>query len=137
MTSNRSASILKAALLAYWLALFTVTHLPASRVIETRIWDKAAHFVAYAGLAFLLAAAWSLRTTLTLRHYGIILAVMAVYGAIDEILQSPVGRDTDARDWLADILGTLLALACFRLLMALLPKGPVAMPGDKSPTTEG
>ncbi len=70
--------------------------------------DKAAHFIAYAVLAWttglwLPRRDWRARP---LRTALIVTAVCAAYGAADELHQSFVpGRDMSAGDWLADVLG--------------------------------
>jgi VanZ family protein len=70
--------------------------------------DKAAHFAAYAVLAWATGLwfpgeAWRTRP---LRAALIVTAVCAAYGAVDEFHQSFVpGRDMSAWDWLADVLG--------------------------------
>ena len=40
-----------------------------------------------------------------------LLALIAVYAALDEWLQSFVGRDMDLRDWLADMAGATATIA--------------------------
>jgi len=70
--------------------------------------DKAAHFAAYAFLAWATGLwfpgeTWRARP---LRTALIVTAICAAYGVVDEIHQSFVpGRDMNAWDWLADVLG--------------------------------
>lgn len=97
----------------YWLALFLVTHLPRLRIPgEIPQSDKFAHFGAYALLAFLL---WRFAETFT-RPLGAgfaprALLLIAGYAALDEWMQSLVGRSADPLDWMADMTGAAVTLA--------------------------
>lgn len=78
--------------------------------------DKALHLAGYAGLAFLLSLRLSALPAFrlhTIRILGIAFALSLFYGAADELLQIPVGRHCDIYDWLADVVGTTIGLACF------------------------
>jgi VanZ family protein len=96
----------------YWLALFIGTHiplrLPPGSVPEGG--DKLLHFVAYLGLAYLLGLWLSVKQPMSARHYLMILLVIAVYGALDELLQGPVNRNPDVYDWIADVFGGIAGL---------------------------
>ena len=54
---------------------------------------------------------------------------MVVYGVVDELLQTPVGRTADVKDWFADVAGAVIGIvvlhACQRL-PALLRKRPAS-----------
>jgi len=98
---------------AYWLALFVATHWPKVPSIDIPGKDRTLHAVAYAILTVLFLKwlqnrlnRWGrLRSTIM----GVVL--LAAYGAIDELLQVPVGRTADVLDWLADVGGILAAVA--------------------------
>jgi VanZ family protein len=96
----------------YWLGLFTVTHLPPTRMPRTRVWDKLEHFVAYAILAGLLFVA------IGRRRVWLVLAICLVYGAFDELTQLLpfVRRQCSLVDWIADALGAIFALAACNLI---------------------
>ncbi|MBL8877663.1 MAG: VanZ family protein [Phycisphaerales bacterium] len=101
------------ALPTYWLSLFILTHLPKLRIPgEIPQSDKIAHFGAYGLLAFLL---WRFVETfgqpLTSKVAPRLLALIAAYGVIDEVLQGLVGRSSDAIDWAADMVGAVGVLA--------------------------
>jgi VanZ family protein len=103
-----------------------LTHLPPQHLPHVRGGDKLHHFVAYATLALLLG--FALMFTFP-RHVWLIWAVLAVgmcYGAVDEITQAWVGRDTDLYDWYADAAGTaagiLPVLLVQRLAFAARPE---------------
>lgn len=114
----RWASLL--VLVGYWGALAIVTHVPSWNPDSTGEGgnDKLAHFVAYGGLAFLIAwAGWV--------HYGAIRAVITlltvgVYGVVDEWLQGFVPtRVPDVWDFAADMAGGAVGLAAATLLAHL------------------
>jgi len=110
---RRRLRAVQVALPVYWVILFTLTHLPRMR-IPGRIpqSDKLAHCVAYALLAWLL---WrfvaTFRRAMDARTALVLWLIVALYGALDEWLQSFVGRDMDLRDWLADMAGATAVLA--------------------------
>ena len=96
---------------AYWVGIFYLTHLPPERLPRTRITDVHAHFTAYAVLA--LALLWSLHyTDLSTRAAAWwVVCLCFFYGAIDEVLQIPVGRTCSMKDWVADASGTVTVVA--------------------------
>jgi VanZ family protein len=102
------------ALAGYWLALVIGTHLPAlPSVVPLEDSDKVLHFLAYAGLAMLVTINGALRRTLGWPHWFVIAGLLALFGALDEVTQIPVGRHCDFRDWLADAAGIVSGLALF------------------------
>ncbi len=85
------------------MALFMLTHLPVVPLVIVPAEDKTMHFLGYLILAILLFA--SLRL-LGRRHPAVmVLTVLLVYAAIDELLQIPVGRHAEMGDWYADAAG--------------------------------
>ena len=93
-------------LAAYWLALFVATHIPrVPQELTLPGGDKWQHFVAYAGLAFLLAFRQSFGALLTWKRAAAVVGIVALYGVVDELSQIPVGRHADLLDWLADVIG--------------------------------
>lgn len=108
-------------LAGYWVTLFVSTHMRMPNLGDLpRHSDKMMHFVAYAGLSFLLALRWSVARRLTWRHYGIIFAITAVYAVIDELLQTipALNRTGDPLDALADCCGSAIGLGLFALSRA-------------------
>jgi VanZ family protein len=97
---------------AYWIFLFCATHIPRLRldgpVPET---DKWAHLIAFALLAFLF---WRFREALPRpvsgRFVWIAVVWIAFYAAVDEYLQSYVGRTASLLDWAADLAGAGITL---------------------------
>ncbi len=106
-----------AVLAIYWIALFIGTHISQLPDVAPDIpdFDKLLHFSAYAGLAFLLAAAFTMRQSMSLRRYVAIVVGLSLYGALDELIQaiSGLGRQADVMDWLADVVGVICGLLAF------------------------
>ena len=104
------------ALAGYWVALFTATHWPKHILaMPGGDFDKLAHFVAFSLLAVIIACAVRARhRRLTWRALLIIWVAILIYAALDEILQSFVGRSCDFRDWLADAAGAACGLLASR-----------------------
>jgi VanZ family protein len=97
---------------AYWLGIFTLTHVPAPHLPTVHVSDKLEHLISYGGLGTLLfLSLWAARPTWT--QIGILtVAIGMMYGAIDEWLQALpfVNRDCDFLDWTADTAGLALAV---------------------------
>ncbi len=125
-------------LLAYFLGVFILTHLPPTSIPKLSIpttlipIDKVVHFCIYFGLAFLLACALALRdperrlyrTGLPIRAYFFIWLVLAVYGMIDETTQPITGRTFDWADWLADLTGITSGLTVFAIMQLVRIRRP-------------
>ena len=103
------------ALAIYWMALVAGTHVPRppQLLIPRGLSDKWIHLLAYTGLAFLLCVNWSLRRHWNWRHCAALVALLALFGAVDELTQIPVGRECEFLDWIADVLGTSAGLLLF------------------------
>ena len=96
-----------------------------------------AHAILYAGLSFLVLGylRWSWRLSQALAN-GIAVSVAAVYGALDEYLQSFIPkRSMDIADWFADLLGAGLGVLGFMVILQasyLRPSFPVWKTGRQS-----
>ena len=110
MIFQRYRTWIRIVLIVYWSALFLGTHVPTVPAGVAKVSDKLLHYLAYGGLAFLLAMDQNARGPLTGRRRCQIFVIVAVYAALDELLQIPVGRTADVRDWVADILGAVCGL---------------------------
>ena len=100
-------------LAVYWPTLFVVTHLPKLPSVEVPGSDKTLHFAAYLllTLTFWLARYGKARPDPRRFRAYLVLIIMAVYAALDELTQGLVpNRYSDPYDWLADVLGVLVAL---------------------------
>lgn len=122
---------------AYWLLIFTLTHLPGSVGGMPRVSDKLAHAAAYFGLAVLLCAAYGAwRPEASFGYVGVFLAI-ALYGALDEITQGFVpNRQPDFFDWLADVGGAALGVGFSLLVAAFWPARAAAAAADASPAVK-
>ena len=109
--ATRHRRLLWAITIGYWLILFTLTHLPPSRLPETHVSDKLEHFTAYGLLAGWLTLAMASERRSALLTAGIVLAIVLVYGAADELTQPFTHRTCDIHDWYTDAIGAALAVA--------------------------
>lgn len=112
-------------LAVYWSLLFVVTHVPRVPqhfAAETgnlaefahKYGDKFAHFSGFFILTVLLACVVMQKSRRSLRWLSLVLLIVSLYGAIDELSQSLVrNRHPDLLDWLADLAGASVALAVF------------------------
>jgi VanZ family protein len=88
--------------------------------------DKTLHFIAYAILASLLWACVRLRAAEPLRATGSVLAVIAVWAAVDEATQPFFYRAAEPLDWVYDMIGAALGCAVAMLGDRLLAPRPRA-----------
>ena len=115
---RRHKSIL-IALGIYWPLIFWLTHIPVPDVArQSGMSDKTMHVLAYFVLTFLVWFAISPyeKARWNTKKIWMILAIVACYGAADEILQGRVGRSADVLDFFADLLGVVFALGVLSLL---------------------
>ncbi|QEG41119.1 VanZ family protein [Roseimaritima ulvae] len=109
----------------YWILIFTGTHLPTVPMPAVRNLDKVQHFVAFTGLAFLLA--WSIPTSGRDPRTKMIFAflISVCYGMFDELTQQFVGRNTELADFVADCVGALAGVFVYLFAkMILFPTSP-------------
>ena len=109
-------TLIRVALVVYWSALFVGTHMPTVPAGVAEISDKLLHYLAFGGLACLLAMDQHARSGISWRRSGQIWVAVAVYAAADELLQIPVGRTADIRDWIADVFGAACGLIGYMLI---------------------
>ncbi len=112
------------AVLAWAATIVTLSSLPGPQIEELNqleVWDKAAHFLAFAvgGTLVALALRWSTQW----RWPQIVLTAfvfVSLFGAADEFhqLYTPKRSGADFHDWLADTFGGLAGAFVFRLLYA-------------------
>jgi VanZ family protein len=99
----------------YWLGMFGGTHWPTPPHGHFGNADKLMHFSAYFGLAVLVSIALGMRRPVSLAVALGVVALLAGYGALDELTQPLVGRDCELLDWCADASGIVLGTCCFLL----------------------
>jgi VanZ family protein len=130
MPYRKRAAVVVLLAAAYWALLFTLTHIKLSPPGPADGWDKAAHWAAYALLAFLLSAAASNFWRFGFGLAACLIAVIAVYGAIDELTQGfTESRSPDAWDWVADLTGAATGVAAFVLARRIYFKSAPAKTG--------
>ncbi|QDV53165.1 VanZ family protein [Gimesia fumaroli] len=116
---NRYQTLIRTGLILYWLLLFTVTHIPLKKGTLPQGTDVPIHFIAYAGLSFLLTWWLSLKwDKLTLKRLIAVFVGVSLFGMLDEFLQGiPIlQREPSLDDWVADTLGGLLGIAFYLLV---------------------
>lgn len=107
------------------LAMFIGTHLPSQSMPGFGFSDKLLHFLAYFALGFSALVSWELSVgVLRPSHYLAVWVTGAIYGAVDEITQTPFGRTCDWTDWLADLAGLLVGVIAFHVLRPMIYRLP-------------
>ena len=119
---KRIAARARTLAIVYFLLLFVATHLPSVETASiTDLSDKWLHFGGYAALTVLVLTGWELTIgALEPKHYFAVWLAGTLYGAFDEVTQTPVGRICDMNDWMADVLGVVCGLVAFRIGRAAL-----------------
>jgi VanZ family protein len=100
----------------YWLILFIFAHIPMPKYVEKAgVSDKCLHFLAYLVLTFLLWFSVKPDKKIQWRKAAVwwIFIIVTVYGAVDELVQSLVGRTCDVIDIAANISGIITGLLLF------------------------
>jgi VanZ family protein len=121
---KRIAARARTLAIVYCLVLFVGTHIPLEQAKALpEVSDKWIHYAAYAVLTVLVLAGWELTIgVLQPKHYFAVWLAGVLYGAFDEVSQTPVGRHCDMNDWMADVLGVVCGLLIYRLGRAALHK---------------
>ena len=103
----------------YWLTLFILAHIPMPQYVrKAGVSDKSLHFFAYIILTFLLWFSIRPDEKVNWRKSTVwwVFILVTGYGAVDEVVQSLVGRTCDAMDIAANITGILSGLLLFSFL---------------------
>lgn len=103
----------------YWPALFILTHIPVPVIArQSGMSDKTMHILAYLVLVFFVWLAVSPYEKVNWKRakVWIVLAAIVWYGAMDEWLQSYVGRGTELLDFLCNLAGAVLGLVILSIL---------------------
>lgn len=98
--------------LAFFIAAFVTTHMPAPKHAPPLINDKLLHFSGF--LLLSLLSVWRMAEPgVPIRRATIViyLAGLAIYGIVDETTQPFMGRDCEFFDWVADCGGAIAGLA--------------------------
>ncbi len=116
---NRYQTLVRTGLILYWILLFTATHIPLKKGTLPQGTDVPLHFIAYAGLSFLLTWYLSFKwDRLTPQRLLMVFVGVSLFGILDELLQGiPIlRREPSIDDWVADTLGALLGIGLFLLV---------------------
>ncbi|MFV2068349.1 MAG: VanZ family protein [Pirellulales bacterium] len=125
----------RTALFFYAMALFMATHWPhPPQVIDVPGIDKLEHLIAYAGLGLLLARHFFFQWQHPLHVLALSIGVVGLFAALDELLQIPVGRQCDWRDWLADLSGAILGWGTVSVVVVTRRRLKTAAPRPESET---
>ncbi len=117
---HKVARIASICLFIYWFAIFAGTHLPSSSLPSITASDKLCHFLAFGGLAFLLAWAIPSNGSPT-GHVFLAAKIGFAYSIMDELTQKLIpGRSCDILDMAADWVGVVIGLVCYLLVRQLL-----------------
>jgi len=109
-------------LIAYWILLFSGTHLPSPPKTGLPRSDKLQHFIAFFGLTVLLYWAIPARQR-PWRKIVWVLAIAIPYAAFDEWSQRFVpNRQVDIEDFYTNVLGILAATTCYAAAIVMFSK---------------
>ena len=129
MSLSRKQKLSVIPFLLYWPILFTLMHIPipsgGNWQITIALSDKILHCFAYLILLFVVWFALKQDAKVNWKKaitWWIILA-MAIYGLIDEWLQSYVGRSPDITDFASDMIAVVLGL----LMLSVIPFWPAGL----------
>lgn len=104
--------------LGFWAAIAVTAYFCfRPSVIALNISDKTEHAVTFGGLMLLAAVAWP-RARLHWQAFA-----LAGFGAFIEFVQPYFGRTKDVKDWTADVIGILIAVAMVWIVRRLLRRG--------------
>ncbi|MEE9294202.1 MAG: VanZ family protein [Phycisphaerae bacterium] len=116
--ARRSAVLAGRLWIVYWVAFFAIMHTPRQHLPHVRVSyiDKVAHVTGYALLG-LLGGAYAQRAGVKRGKawYAKWLLVYALYAAVDELTQPYVNRSANLSDWVADVIGVVIAFVVVRL----------------------
>jgi VanZ family protein len=115
---------------AYLGVLVYATHHPAPQKLlgPTPPSDKLLHLIAYTVLGGLVAAALAARGGWSVRSGVMLLLVLALFAALDEVTQPLFGRWADRLDWAYDGIGLSIGIAAVTALVALRRRAGEAPP---------
>jgi VanZ family protein len=113
----------------YWLTILVLTHIPQSKLPLKQVSDKLAHFVVFTVLTALLWLALPAPKGSLVYKVLVVLAVVLIYGALDELTQPWFNRFCSLDDWFADAIGALIGVTAMLLLWR---SGPTNLGGDRA-----
>ncbi len=88
----------------------TASHIPAPDMPDIGVGDKRLHLAGFFGLGILLWATLAAFGRRRRTRVGLVLTVLPVYAALDELTQPYFQRSCDLTDWCFDLIGAVCAL---------------------------
>ncbi len=123
----------------YWLVLFTATHLPPSDLPKVHVNDKIEHMLAFGLLTIALHLSLLPKRWPALRLAAVVLTIVLIYGAGDELTQPFTGRSCSIYDWYADAAAAVIASAVMMLVVQAARRNgesrPLPNPNDQTRMT--
>ena len=126
-----------AGLVVYWVTLLVATHVPSSsdEPSSAASHDKLDHWIAFAGLAFLLM--WAFWACWGRLRPWTVMGIAAIYGVLDEWLQGFVPtRVPDVWDWVADVVGAGFGTAMAMVTVLWVARRTARRPAAQPPAPE-
>jgi len=108
--------------IAFWAAAFVATHIPPPKTLPFHASDKVLHAAGYFLLGGLLLVSMVARRTRRAHRIAFVICSMSLYGGFDEITQELVKRTASIGDWIADLIGTVVAVIAIEIALLLLKK---------------
>ncbi len=104
---------------ATWVFEFVLTHIPADHLprLETADWQL--HGVAFLAVSGTFIAAMVAYNIPRWRRILLAASILPLYAAIDELTQPLVHRTASLDDWLADLVGAMIALVAIESALAI------------------
>jgi VanZ family protein len=120
MKRDHRRLVLPALFVLYWIGLFFLTHVPRLPTYPGPIYkDKIAHLLSYALLIGLALTAHGRHDGSAARRTTGWVVVLSAYACIDELLQPLSGRTCQLGDWIANVVGLLMGVACYFTLSTI------------------
>ena len=120
---NNKVWLIYVPLTVYWIILFILTSIPGNQITTFGVSDKIKHAGAYFVLTIFLFLTLHFQNKYPKlkTNAGIAaLIISLIYGVIDEVHQLFIpGRSGDMYDWLADLLGTIIAVAVVQYVVKI------------------
>ena len=104
---------------ATWAGEFALTHIPADRLPSLGAGDWFLHGIAFFAVSGAFVAAMSACKVPGRRRIMLTAVIMPIYAAFDELSQSLVNRAASVNDWLADMVGVMIAMVAVESALAI------------------
>lgn len=108
---HKYKNYVKPVLLIYWILLFTLTTIPSVPMdFGFQFQDKIEHSVAFMILSFIFTSYiyQKYENIKKTKSFFMVIIIIALYAALDELHQPLVGRICDIWDFIFDVLGAIL-----------------------------